>query len=145
MKETIRFVIMNFFIITVGVLFVISLATTLSGVEYYPAEYPWMVMLTGLLTALPAFIYHEKRAISKKQLILRFIIHFTVTGAIVMFLGYIWKWYESFGYAVLVFLMYVFVYAIVSAYSYFIQYRDAQSINKALERFNADENNQQKN
>lgn len=143
MKETIKFVIMNFFIITVGVLFVISLANTFAGVEYYPAEFPWMIMLTGAITALPAFIYHVKKEISKKQLIIRFVIHFTVVGAIVLLLGYVWKWYESFEYAILVFIMYVFVYAIVSAYSYFIQYRDAQSINKALEKFNADENDSQ--
>ncbi len=141
MKESIRFVVMNFFVITVGVLFVISLATTLGGVEYYPTEYPWMILLTGLLTSFPALIYHSKKELSEKQLKIRFVIHFI--AGIVMTLGYIWKWYESLGYAVIVFLMYMFVYAIVMAYSYFIQYRTAISINKALKDFNANENNQE--
>lgn len=143
MKESIRFVVMNFFVITVGVLFVISLATTLGGVEYYPTEYPWMILLTGLLTSFPALIYHSKKELSGKQLKIRFVIHFIVVAGIVMTLGYIWKWYESLGYAVIVFLMYMFVYAIVMAYSYFIQYRTAISINKALKDFNANENNQE--
>lgn len=143
MKESIRFVVMNFFVITVGVLFVISLATTLVGVEYYPTEYPWMILLTGLLTSFPALIYHSKKELSEKQLKVRFVIHFIVVAGIVMTLGYIWKWYESLGYAVIVFLMYMFVYAIVMAYSYFIQYRTAISINKALKDFNANENNQE--
>lgn len=143
MKESIRFVVMNFFVITVGVLFVISFATTLGGVEYYPTEYPWMILLTGLLTSFPALIYHSKKELSEKQLKIRFVIHFIVVAGIVMTLGYIWKWYESLGYAVIVFLMYMFVYAIVMAYSYFIQYRTAISINKALKDFNANENNQE--
>ncbi|MCH5297648.1 MAG: DUF3021 family protein [Ruminococcus sp.] len=140
MKDAIKLVIIHFFIITVGVLFVISLANTLSGVEYYTADYPWGIMLVGAITALPSLIFYSKKEISTKQMKIRFIIHFFVVGAIVLTLGYLGKWYTTVGYAVLVFLMYVFVYVIVLAYSFFIQYKTALSINKALHEFNSDEN-----
>lgn len=140
MKDAIKLVIMHFFIITVGVLFVISLANTLDGVEYYTADYPWGIMLVGAITALPSLIFYSKKEISKKQMKIRFIIHFLVVGAIVLTLGYFWQWYTTIRYAVFVFLMYVFVYVIVLAYSFFIQYKTALSINKALKEFNADEN-----
>lgn len=143
MKDTIKTLITHFFVITVSVLFVISLATALNGVKYYPASYPWMILLTGVLTALPSLIFYSKKELSKKSYIIRTVIDFLINGSIVMILGYLWKWYTTFGYAILVFLMYVFVYVIVCAYSYFVQYQTAQSINKALERFNSDENNQE--
>lgn len=143
MKDTIKTLITHFFVITVSVLFVISLATALDGVEYYPASYPWMIFLTGVLTTLPSIIFYSKKELSKKSYRIRTVIDFLINGSIVMILGYLWKWYTTFGYAILVFLMYVFVYAVVVAYSYFIQYRTAQSINKALERFNSDEKNQE--
>lgn len=143
MKDTIKTLITHFFVITVSVLFVISLANLIDGAKYYPASYPWMVLITGALTALPSLIFFSKKELSKNSYRIRTVINFLINGSIVMILGYLWKWYTSFGYALLVFLMYVFVYAIVCAYSYFVQYHTAQSINKALERFNSDENNQE--
>lgn len=140
MKDAIKLVIMHFFIITVGVLFVISLANSLEGVQYYPSDYPWGIMFVGAVTALPSLIFYSKKEISTNQIKIRFVIHFFVVGAIVLTIGYLWQWYTTIGYAVIVFLMYVFVYAIVLAYSYFIQYRTASSINEALKRFNSDEN-----
>lgn len=143
MKDTIKTLITHFFVITVSVLFVISLANSIEGVECYPASYPWMVLITGVLTTLPSLIFFSKKELNKKSYRIRTVINFLINGSIVMILGYLWRWYTDFGYALLVFLMYVFVYAIVCAYSYFVQYHTAQSINKALEKFNADENNQE--
>lgn len=143
MKDAIKLVIMHFFIITVAVLFVISLANTLAGAKYYTADYPWGIMLVGAITALPSLIFYSRKELNSKQIKIRFVIHFFVVAAIVMTTGYLCQWYTTIGYAVIVFLMYVFVYAIVLAYSYFIQYRTAYSINEALKNFNADENNQQ--
>ena len=141
MKDIIKTLITHFFVITVSVLFVISLANLISGVECYPASYPWMVLITGLLTALPSLIFFSKKELNKKSYIIRTVINFLINGSIVLILGYLWKWYKTFGYALLVFFMYVFVYVIVCAYSYFIQYRTARSINDALKKFNSDEDN----
>lgn len=142
MKDAIKLVIMHFFIITVGVMFVISLANLLAGgVKYYPADYPWGIMFVGAVTALPSLIFYSKKELSVKQMKIRLVIHFSIVGAIVLTIGYLWQWYTTIGYAIIVFLMYMFVYALVFAYSYFIQYRTASSINEALKKFNADENN----
>lgn len=140
MKEKIKTLITHFFVITVSVLFVISLANTIDGAKYYPSSFPWTVLLTGLLTALPSFVFFSKKELSKKNFAVRLVLNFLINGSIVLFLGYLWKWYTTFGYAMIVFAMYVFVYAIVIAYSYFVQYRTAKSINEALKKFNADEN-----
>lgn len=141
MKDTIKLVIMHFFIITVGVMFVISLANLSVGVKYYPADYPWGIMFVGAVTALPSLIFYSKKELSVKQMKIRLVIHFFIVGAIVLTIGYLWQWYTTIGYALIVFLMYMFVYALVLAYSYFIQYRTASSINEALREFNADEIN----
>lgn len=141
MKDAVKLVIMHFFIITVGVMFVISLANSLGGVKYYPADFPWGIMFVGAVTALPSLIFYSKKELSAKQMKIRLAIHFLVVGAIVLTIGYLWQWYTTIGYAIIVFLMYMFVYALVLAYSYFIQYRTASSINEALKKFNADENN----
>ena len=53
--------------------------------------------------------------------------------------GFILKWYESFAEGLLIFAIVLLVYIIVFAYTYFVAFNTAHSINKALEDFNSDE------
>ena len=53
LKEIIKEVIKDFFIITVAMLFVVSLANSIALIEYYPPYFPWVVMGTGAVTSIP--------------------------------------------------------------------------------------------
>ena len=67
MREVIKAVITHFFVITVAVMFVISAQNLIiGGPDYkYPAEYPWVIMLTGLLGALPTFLFYFKKMVDR--------------------------------------------------------------------------------
>ena len=48
LKEIIKEVIKDFFIITVAMLFVVSLANSIALIKYYPPYFPWVVMVTAV-------------------------------------------------------------------------------------------------
>ena len=59
MKDTVKIVITHFFIISTGVLFIISLSNLLfDGNEPLSPELPWQIFLTGILGALPSFLFY---------------------------------------------------------------------------------------
>lgn len=139
MKDVIRLIITHFFIITVSVLFFVSLTNQLRGIQAYSAEFPWVIMLTGIIGAIPSALFFFKKEPSKNQFRLRLLIHYVVIEAIIMTEGFILKWYESFAEGLLIFAIVLLVYIIVFAYTYFVAFNTAHSINKALEDFNSDE------
>ena len=79
MKDTVKLVITHFFIISTGVLFVVSLSNLLfDGNKPLPPELPWQVLLTGILGALPSFFFSFKKEPTKNQFLVRTVIHFIV-------------------------------------------------------------------
>ena len=139
MKDIIRLVITHFFIITVSVLFFVSLINQLNGAEAYSADFPWVIMLTGVIGAIPSALFYYKKEPTKNQFRLRQLIHYVVIEAIIMTEGFILKWYESFMDGLLIFGIVLLVYIVVFAYTYFVAFNTAHSINNALEDFNSDE------
>lgn len=140
MRDTVKLVITHFFIISTGVLFIISLSNLLfDGNEPLKPELPWQILLTGLLTALPSLLFSFKKEPTKKQFQLRVAIHFIVIETIVMTEGILFKWYEDFISALVLFFVILAVYIFVWAYSYFMNIHLAKGINAALKRFNEDE------
>ena len=84
LKEIIKEVIKDFFIITVAMLFVVSLANSIALIEYYPPYFPWVVMGTGAVTSIPTLLFYFKEEPTKLQARIRIVIHFCLIQAIVM-------------------------------------------------------------
>ena len=140
MKDTVKLVITHFFIISTGVLFIISLSNLLfDGNEPLSPELPWQIFLTGILGALPSFLFYFKNEPTKNQFRLRTVIHFIVIEAVVMTEGELFKWYEGLVGALVFFAVVLAVYLFVWAYSYFMNMHLARDINAALKRFNEDD------
>ena len=95
MKEAIRIVIMHFFIITVGVLFFTGIINTFDGNTMFSPQYPWEVILTGVIGSVPSFLFYSKKEPTKKQFTVRVIIHFIVITALIMGEGALLGWYGS--------------------------------------------------
>lgn len=139
MKDTVKLVITHFFIISTGVLFVVSLSNLLfDGNKPLPPELPWQVLLTGILGALPSFLFSFKNEPTKKQFLVRTVIHFIVIETIVMTEGALFEWYENFINALILFFVILAIYIFVWAYSYSMNIHLAKGINTALKRFNED-------
>lgn len=140
MKDTVKLVITHFFIISTGVLFIISLSNLLfDGNEPLSPELPWQIFLTGILGALPTFLFYFKNEPTKNQFRLRTVIHFIVIETVVMTEGVLFKWYEGLVGALVFFAVVLAVYLFVWAYSYFMNMHLAKDINAALKRFNEDD------
>lgn len=143
MRDMIKYVISQFFVITVGILFVtsvpdliISIAT--GKVITYPMTYPLLVIFTGMLSSFPSFLLWFKEEPTKKQCYIHMVLHFVAVEAIVMLEGFCFQWYQNTKEALVVFGMVALVYVFVYAYSYFTNKDTADAINEALSRFNQD-------
>ena len=140
MKDTVKLVITHFFIISTGVLFIISLSNLLfDGNEPLSPELPWQIFLTGILGALPTFLFYFKNEPTKNQFRLRTVIHFIVIETVDMTEGALFKWYEGLVGALAFFAVVLAVYLFVWAYSYFMNMHLAKDINAAIKRFNEDD------
>ena len=140
MKDTVKLVISHFFIISTGVFFVMSLSNLLfEGNEPLSPELPWEILLTGILGALPSFLFYFKNEPTKKQFRVRTVIHFFVIETVVMTEGALFEWYGSLADALILFVVVLAVYLFVWAYSYFMNLHLARDINTALKRFNEDD------
>ncbi len=145
MRDIFKLVLTDFFIIIFGVLLVTSvpeyIASFISGVEFttYPAEYPFIVIITGVLGALPSFMFYFRNEPTKKQFNIRLILHYLVVEIIIMTEGFFLKWYENILEGIIIFVFVLIVYAIVLLCTMFISQDTANSINKALSVFNQNE------
>lgn len=139
MKDTVKLVINHFFIISVGVLFIVAISNTFEGSKPLSAEVPWQVLLTGIAGALPTFLFYFKNEPTKKQFIARTAVHFVLIETIIMTVGRLFSWYDNLIEALLFFAVVLAVYLFVWLYSYFMNMYLAKDINSALKRFNKDE------
>lgn len=141
MKDVIKEVIIHFFVITVAVMFVISVQNLIIGdFDYkYPAEYPWVIMLTGLLGALPTFLFYFKKEPTKKQFYTRVAIHFVLIATLILTEGRLVGWYDEFLEGVIIFISILAVYFFVWLFTYLTNRNIVNGINNALEKFNNDE------
>lgn len=142
LKNAVRLAVTQFFVITVCVMFVISASNALfTDVVSFPLDwsFPWVMMLTGLLGALPSFILVFKNEPTKKQFYRRLAIHFLAIEAVILIEGYILRWYTTFSFMLVVALMVAAVYAMVFLLSHLYEKHKVKNINNALQNFNSDE------
>ena len=139
MREIIKMVITHFFVITVSVLFVESVLNLFLNDIDYDAYYPWKVMLTGFVGAIPSFLFYFKKEPTKKQFLIRIIIHFILIETSIMLLGILFDWYNTFWGGLIIFAAIFLVYAFVWFFSIRMNTSMADDINSALEKINRDE------
>lgn len=138
-KEAIKMVVSHFFVITVAVLIFTTLGKSINGVKEYPIYYVWQVVLTGVVGALPSFIFYSRKELTKKQWIVRYVVHFFVIETVILTEGWIFDWYSGFLSALIIAFVVILVYAVVYAYSYFVKFNTVKRVNSALKDFNKDE------
>lgn len=138
-KEAIKMVVSHFFVITVAVLIFTTLGNTINGIKEYPIYFVWQVVLTGVVGALPSFIFYSKKELTKKQWIVRYVVHFFVIETIILTEGWIFDWYSGIFSALTIAFIVVLVYVVVYAYSYFLKFNTVKRVNSALKDFNKDE------
>lgn len=140
MKDTVKMVIGHFFIITVCVTAAIGFSNLLAGNrEGYPAEFPLHMLLVGATSALPSFLFFFRTEPTRKQFLLRIILHFVCIMAVVLGEGYLLKWYDSAVDMAVVAGTVVAVYIAVWIITMYSGNKAERGINEALKRFNKEE------
>lgn len=141
MKATIKMVISHFFVITVAVLLVTSISEIIDhgfSFDYtFSTSYPWTIILTGVLGALPSFLFYFKKEPTRKQFLIRTIIHFVLIVALILTEGKLVGWYSDLGEGLSSFVAILAIYVLVWLATYLTGKNTAKGINKALQNFNS--------
>lgn len=140
MKETIKMAISHFFIITVCVMAAIGFSNLIAGnTSSYPKEFPLHMLLIGATSALPSLLFYFKSEPTRRQFVLRVVLHFFCIITVVLGEGYLLRWYGSFAEAAIIAGIVVAVYIAVWLITLHSNNKAEQGINEALKNFNNDE------
>ena len=139
-KKILKILVNQFFMITVCVMFFTSVVNLFWGYGIkYDSSYPWILMLTGFLGALPSLVFVFKKEPTKKQFVFRCIIHYLLLCAIITVEGFLVDWFDDTAEVFFVLGELTVVYALVWLATYFSSLSIKKGINEALQRFNSDE------
>ena len=144
-KDILRLAVSHFFIITVCVMFVVSAANLLFYKDFnysIDGTFPWVMMLTGLLGALPTLLYYFPKEPTKKQFYIRVALHYLLIYAVILGEGRLLGWFSTVPQMLIIAAMILAVYGLVWLFSIIAEKTLADNINKALQRFNGDDNTQ---
>lgn len=144
-KDILRLAVSHFFIITVCVMFVVSAANLLFYKDFnysIDGTFPWVMMLTGLLGALPTLLYYFPNEPTRKQFYIRVALHYLLINAVILGEGRLLGWFSTVPQMLLIAAMILAVYGLVWLFSIIAEKTLANNINKALQRFNGDDNTQ---
>ena len=139
-KRILKTLINQFFVITVCVMFFTSVVNLFWGYGIkYDSNYPWVLMLTGFLGTLPSLVFIFNKEPTKKQFIIRCVLHYMLLCIIITGEGFLVNWFAN-AYELFVMLgELTVVYALVWLTMYFSSLSIKKEVNKALQKFNADE------
>ena len=139
-KSLLRFFLSEFFIITVCVMFVIAAVNTLVyGMYPIDSSFPWVMLLTGFLGAVPTVLLNFRNEPTRRQFFVRVVLHFLSIEALILTEGALLGWFRDIQNFIVVAAMILAVYALVWGFSALSQRATADNINKALKKYNEDE------
>ena len=144
-KDILRLAVSHFFIITVCVMFVVSAANLLFYKDFnysIDGTFPWVMMLTGLLGALPTLLYYFPKEPTRKQFYIRVALHYLLINAVILGEGRLLGWFSTVPQMLIIAAMILAVHGLVWLFSSIAEKTQADNINKALQRFNEDDNSQ---
>lgn len=134
MKQ-LRYFIDMFTKITTGTLLICALILTINGVEQWTSWVLWQIPAVGLITALITVIVLPDREFTRRENIIRNVIHFILITAAILACGYWFGWYD---FSFTACLEMTFNVALVYAFTWITNWisckRSADELNKALEK-----------
>lgn len=126
--------------ITTGILFVsaVYISVFYGWEEELQVKILWQILALALVCALGSFVLPvgSEREVSKKSMLIRAVIYYVYVNVIVLFCGFLFEWF-SFDNLKQVLGMVVaiaFVYLAVGVLSSWLEYREAERMNRKLEK-----------
>ena len=101
---------------------------------YFNVEIIWQVIIVSAITSLGTLIYRSKREISKKQMRIRHIVHYTYINVVVLGAAVMWGWVNvnRLSQIITLILLIAAVYFSVTTAMFSNEKRIAESINQRL-------------
>ena len=127
-----------FLLVTAG----ITMCTTVFCTVFYQnlsfgIELLWQVVALSLFCTLPGLVYVSKKELTKKQMLIRQIIHLGVLLILLLFFAYHWEWIDegSIVQPIVFIIMFSLVYTMVSYITYKRDKKVANILNERLEKY----------
>lgn len=137
MSDKIKTIFMQMLMISTGVIAVMAIEGIFYHLSGYNFQLEWYhpisVLVTGVVCSVPSLLLTGYEEWPKKKLIVRLTLHAIVMYAVVIFMGYLFKWYTILSGFLFLSLGYVLVYGFVWGASLWVCKRDEKEINAALE------------
>ena len=137
--KMVRIIVMQAMMITFGIVAVIGLSLAIqhfnSGDSWQIQWYhPLSFIVCGILGAVPTVVWQNLESLTKKQFIVRLILHCLILYCVVMACGYFFKWYTEISGFLGVSISFFLVYGFVWAATMFGLKHDEKEINAAIDR-----------
>ncbi len=95
MKETLKLMLVEFFIILSGTTICAAIFCTMFNRDVtLGLDFLWQLIALAFLTTMPQLLFYSKREIPKKQMRIRQTIHVALVVGLLIFLAYTWGWIE---------------------------------------------------
>jgi hypothetical protein len=103
---------------------------------FYPgqdltADYLWKIPLLAFCSVIPAMVLYSDKEISKREFIIRRILHFLFTALVVVGLLLIYRWL-SLSFLIWFIIFFVFVFFVVTQIGFSVERKLADKINKKI-------------
>lgn len=138
MTKRIKEMLLELILIMAGIL----VCTTVFCTIFFPyvqfgIDLLWQMVALAFICTVPGFVFVSKKELAKNQMLVRHIIHLCVLLALLLFFAFRWRWIDAWDIVqIVVFIvMFVFVYIMVSFFSYEKDKKVANKLNERLERF----------
>lgn len=133
--ESVKKVIQTYFYVLSGSIISTAIFMTIFLRDlYFNVEVIWQVIVVSAITSLGTLIFHSKHEISKKQMRLRLIIHYTYINVVVLGGAVMWQWVNinRLSQIITMVLLIAGVYFSVTTAMFSNEKRIAESINQRL-------------
>lgn len=134
MIEKLRIIFVQTVMISFGILAGISIQGLLTAGDFsFTWYHPASIIITGFLCSFPTLLLYSEKQVSRKMYIVRIVLHCFFLFALVMGLGWLFKWYTKPSGALIVAIEYVFVYSFVWITNAWLGAKDQKKINSVLD------------
>lgn len=121
--------------ITTGTLLICAVLLTLNDIEMWTTKVLWHIAIVGLVTSLITVMVLPDKDYSKREGIIRNILHYVLITAAVLFFGSLFGWYDiTLPGCLLMCGAVAMVYGFTWVTTWFSRKRSADELNRALEK-----------
>ncbi|MCR5153545.1 MAG: DUF3021 domain-containing protein [Lachnospiraceae bacterium] len=137
LSEKFKVVFMNTVVVSTAILFMLGVQATFAemagdGSIYFSWYHPFSIIFSGVSCSIPSLIFYTSKPVSKRNYILRIVIHCLILLVLVEAEGYLFSWYDSFSGAVAICVIYFVVYAFTWISNTWLTRKEDKKINEAL-------------